>query len=149
MSGGIDGTDTEEHVVLTDIERNVRVGSDVASVRPKLVRRITPDNFIGRAGRREGGGFPGELSVVVEMASEDVDLLRLTGGSGESCQYSGVQPRDVRDIVGINELQQVPYSMPFSVRRVWCWWLKFSRHSVKRTAAKPALLKLVWSPPRR
>lgn len=107
MPCGVDRANAEENVVLADVEGYVRVRSDVAPVRPEFVGRVAPDNLVGGARRGEGGGLPGELGVVVEVASEDVDLLRLAWGSGERGERGRVEAGDVGDIGCVNELEQV------------------------------------------
>src|SRR5215472_14315236 len=107
MTRGVYCANAEEDVVLADVEGEMCFGGGAPGVGPEGLRRVSPNDLIGSAWRSEGGGFPCQLSIVVKVASEDVDILRLAGRGCERGERGGVQPGDIGYVTCIDELEQV------------------------------------------
>ena len=95
------------------------------------------------------GAVPGELGIVVERGGQDVNVLRLAGGGGQSGQCCGVEAGDVSDVVEVDELEQVAVLGAVFDADVLVLVVEVLAPLGETDGGEASRLKLVWSPPRR
>ena len=93
MAGGVGGAEAEDDVVLGDGDgdgRGVVIG-DGLDVGPGGSVGVAGDDFVGGVGGETFGRGPGELGVVVEVAGEDMDVLRRAGARARVARVAALR----------------------------------------------------------
>jgi hypothetical protein len=104
---------------------------------PIRSRGFAPQQFVMQSRRRAFGSFPGQRRAVLQLRRHDLQLGRNPGRGGQRGQRGGVQLRHFRHVAEVDKLQQIAVLDAVLHATFWCWWLKSSRHSVRRTAVNP------------
>ena len=136
----INRPDGENHIIFGNFQRRLR------NVADRFAHAPNPERWwLARRPHTHVAPGSGSQVSVESLSNLAVSSWTFAWRRRRRCQggQSGrVQAGDCCHIVEDSRTSSTsPYSMPFSVRMFWCWWLKSSRYSVKRTAANPCWLK--------